>query len=248
MRHSASMSYTKSYAVVLIDKHVKHSYLIGKTCRLPSAAIEISIELLKELCQNVKVIYPIILQILLWLLMAPHKVSGRHFDQNAFNLLLSLSGLVCARPRQNSRHFADDTFIRIFLNENVRISIKISLKFVLEGPINSIPALVQIMAWRRPGDKPLSEPMMVSSLTYICVTRPQWGNNNYEFFTLHFQTKALNVSQNTYRYISGEQNLVVDAENIPHTYPTLYIVSIWWLLMGVGGSWREGFCIHPVNP
>ena len=28
------------------------------------------------------------------------------------------------------------------------------------GPINDIPTLVQIMAWRRPGDKPLSEPMM----------------------------------------------------------------------------------------
>ena len=32
------------------------------------------------------------------------------------------------------------------------------------------------MAWRRPGDKPLSEPMMVSLLTLICVTRPQWVN------------------------------------------------------------------------
>ena len=35
---------------------------------------------------------------------------------------------------------------------------------------------VQIMAWRRPGDKPLSEPMMVSLTTHICVTRPQWVN------------------------------------------------------------------------
>ena len=78
------------------------------------------------------------------------------------------------RPRQNGRHFADDTFKRIFLNENVIISIKISLKFVPKGPINTIPALVQIMAWRRPGDKPLSEAMMVSLLTHICVTRPQW--------------------------------------------------------------------------
>ena len=32
------------------------------------------------------------------------------------------------------------------------------------------------MAWRRPGDKPLSEPVMVSLLTHICVTRPQWVN------------------------------------------------------------------------
>ena len=38
--------------------------------------------------------------------------------------------------------FADDTFKRIFLNENIRISIKISLKFVPKGLINNIPALV----------------------------------------------------------------------------------------------------------
>ena len=36
-----------------------------------------------------------------------------------------------------------------------------SLEFVLKGLINNIPALVQIMAWRSPGDKPWSEPMMV---------------------------------------------------------------------------------------
>ena len=78
------------------------------------------------------------------------------------------------RPRQSGRHFPDDTFKRIFLNENVWISIKISLNCVPRGPINNIPALVQIMAWRRPGDKPLFEPMMVCLLTHICVTRPQW--------------------------------------------------------------------------
>ena len=78
------------------------------------------------------------------------------------------------RPRQNGRHFADDIFKYIFLNENIWISIKISLKFVPKGPINNIPALVQIMACRRPGDKPLSELIMASFLTHICVTRPQW--------------------------------------------------------------------------
>ena len=77
------------------------------------------------------------------------------------------------RPIQNGRHFADDTFKCIFLNENVCIPIPIWLKFVPKGPINNIPALVQIMAWRQSGDKPLSEPMMVSLLTHICVTRPQ---------------------------------------------------------------------------
>ena len=67
-------------------------------------------------------------------------------------------------------------FKRIFMNENFIISIKTSVKFVLKGPINNIPAMVHLMAWRRPGDKPLSEPMIVSLLMHICVTLPQWVN------------------------------------------------------------------------
>ena len=79
------------------------------------------------------------------------------------------------RPRQNGRHFPDDIFKWFFLNENVWILINISLKFVPMGPINNIPTLVQVMAWRWPGDKPLSELMMAYRLpTHICVTRPQW--------------------------------------------------------------------------
>ena len=94
----------------------------------------------------------------------------------------SLSGKVhqgminTLRLRQNGRRFTDDTFKRLFLNEKVRISIKISSKLVPKGPINNNPALVQIMAWRWSGDRPLSEPMIVSLLTHICVTQPQWVN------------------------------------------------------------------------
>ena len=84
------------------------------------------------------------------------------------------------RPRQNGRHFTDDTFKRIFLNQNVRNSINISLKFVPKDRIHNITLLVQIMAWCRPGDKPLSEPMTVRLLTHICVTRPQWVNNYFD--------------------------------------------------------------------
>ena len=83
------------------------------------------------------------------------------------------------RLRQNGRHFADDIFKCILLNENVWITIKNWLKFVPKGLINSIQALVQIMAWRRSGDKPLSEPMMYSLLTDKCVTRPQWDYLQY---------------------------------------------------------------------
>ena len=83
------------------------------------------------------------------------------------------------RPRQNGRHFADDIFKWIFLNENVWVPTEISLKFVPHGPINNIAALVQIMAWRQPGDKPLSGPMIVRLPTHICVTRPQWVKQMY---------------------------------------------------------------------
>ena len=47
-----------------------------------------------------------------------------------------------------------------FLNENVGISFTISVMFVSKVPINSKPTLFQIMAWHRPGDKPLPEPML----------------------------------------------------------------------------------------
>ena len=78
------------------------------------------------------------------------------------------------RPRHNGRHFPDDIFECIFLNANVLILIEISLKSVSIGPISNISALVHVMAWRRPGDKPLSEPMMVGLPKHMCVTRPQW--------------------------------------------------------------------------
>ena len=94
------------------------------------------------------------------------------------------------RPRQNGRHFANDPFKCILLNDNVSIPNKISWRFVPKGPIINIPSLVQIMAWRRPGDKPLSLPMMVSSLTHICVTRPQW---------LKYQSYITHICHRIYR-------------------------------------------------
>ena len=59
------------------------------------------------------------------------------------------------RPTQNWRYFTND----------------IALKFVPKVWIDNIPALVKIMAWHRPGDKPLSQPVLVSLLTHICITR-----------------------------------------------------------------------------
>ena len=58
-------------------------------------------------------------------------------------------GLNTLRLRQNGCHFPDDIFKCILLNENVWSLLKISLKFLPEVLINSIPALVQIMTWRQ---------------------------------------------------------------------------------------------------
>ena len=55
---------------------------------------------------------------------------------------------------------ADDYFKCIFLNENDIIPIRISLKFVPRSSIDSMQALVQVMAWCRTGDKPLPGPML----------------------------------------------------------------------------------------
>ena len=79
----------------------------------------------------------------------PEMIAFRHWQQ-----------LNTLKPRQNARHFPDNNFQRIFLNENVRISIQISLKFVPRGPIDNKPALVRVMACRRTGDKPLSQTML----------------------------------------------------------------------------------------
>ena len=52
---------------------------------------------------------------------------------------------------------ADDNFKCIFLNENYSVPIRIPLKYVPRSPILNKPALVLVMAWRRTGNKSLTE-------------------------------------------------------------------------------------------
>ena len=86
-----------------------------------------------------------------------------------------MSWLDSSLPRLNGHN----TFICIFVNEKFCILVKISLKFVPTGPIDDNPALVQIMAWRRIGNKPLSEPMLTRFTdTDICGIRGRWVNIN----------------------------------------------------------------------
>ena len=77
------------------------------------------------------------------------------------------------RPRQNGRHFTDAIF-------------KCILLYFPKGPINNIAALVQIMAWHRPGDEPLSEPMIVGLPTHMCVTRPRWAHAKSPIYQQRF--------------------------------------------------------------
>ena len=86
------------------------------------------------------------------------------------------------------------------------------LKFVPQGPISNIPGLVQIMAWRLPGDKPLSGPMMVRLPTHICVTRPQWVKHN-----MHSIPKALTFHTQKTVTVSVIHYFVKYQVNGPHT-------------------------------
>ena len=92
--------------------------------------------------------------------MSPYGVTGSQWA-------------ITLKQKHNGRHFPDDTFKWIFLNENVWISIKISLKFVPRGPINNIPTLVQTrrqaIIWTNYG--------LVCWCIYASLdTRPQWVN------------------------------------------------------------------------
>ena len=137
------------------------------------------------------------------------------------------------RLRRNGRHFAD-IFKCIFWNENVWIPIRISRKFVPKGPINNIPALVQIMAWRRPDAKPLSEPMMISLPTHICVTRPQCvksvrGNSHWTSFQSF-------ISRNVCFSFLQRPSVVIG-----HTKKDEIIINITIDMSGRNRSFYQGF-------
>ena len=81
--------------------------------------------------------------------------------------------------------------------------------FFPKDPISNIPTIGQIMAWRGPGDKPLSEPMMVKLLTYISVTRPQWITQLHIYLCskkcnhIAFNCKARNMNNKTSPYVNN---------------------------------------------
>ena len=89
-----------------------------------------------------------------------------HFGKNSH--VNYLNPLIYALSRRHFWYYARKHIWQETINdENVWILIKISLKFVHKGPIDYIPVLVQIMVWRRSGDKPLSELMLIILPTHI---------------------------------------------------------------------------------
>ena len=137
------------------------------------------------------------------------------------------------RLRQNGLHFADYVFKRIILNENVWILIKISLKFVLKGQNNNIASLVQIMAWRRLGDKPLSEPIMARLHMHISITRPQWVN--------HIPLTNKGYMNNVFVYSCAILSVTLDCITRFWRYKVLYIINCIFMGLSVGGpySWLQ---------
>ena len=79
--------------------------------------------------------------------------------------------------RQKSRHFVDDIFKCISWRKCINFESNLT-EYFPKGIFDNIPELMQKMAWRLPGDRPLTEPMTVILLMHVCVTWPQWVNDS----------------------------------------------------------------------
>ena len=79
------------------------------------------------------------------------------------------------------KHFADDILICILFSEKVWILIKISLMFLPKGPIDNMFALDQMIAWCRPGDKPLSKTMLVRLVQHTSRVSSQKGPTRHAY-------------------------------------------------------------------
>ena len=84
-------------------------------------------------------------------------------------------------PGRLSGKIAHDIFRCLFFNENVGISIEISMKIVHKGPIDNKPALVQVMVWRRTDDKTLPERMLTQFTDAYMRHYGRWVNSRPYF-------------------------------------------------------------------
>ena len=80
------------------------------------------------------------------------------------------------------------------------------------------------MAWRRPGDKPLSEAMMVSLLTHICVTQPQWVNLHVWFTPYTDTGNQVHPLTSTQQFFMAPILLVMTM-NFAITWQSLFVLK-----------------------
>ena len=101
------------------------------------------------------------------------------------------------------------------------------------------------MAWCRLGDKPLSEPVMVSILTYICLTRPQW-------FRINIYVHVCVTSSLTHGALTWVLNVkdVAQRELTKALIPHLFRVCKQWCLWLTSKSFSvtTGFCLNTNSP
>ena len=103
----------------------------------------------------------------------------------------------------HGHHFTDVIFKCIFLNENLWILNKISLRFVPKVPVNNIPSLVQIMAWRRPGDKPLSVIAFVWHVFVVVVVLSKREQSEIRYYSNDFILSKVDFISFSHVYISA---------------------------------------------
>ena len=107
--------------------------------------------------------------------------------------------------------------------------------FFLGGTINLIPALAQTMPWCRPGDKPLSEPVVVSLLTRICIARPQWVKYDYNLLILcdNRNGKPIGLQFTTREGILKHWNSMVE-----YTFIYIHLETRWLALWQHFRQWK----------
>ena len=129
------------------------------------------------------------------------------------------------RPRQSSRHYTDDIFKYTWVNDKKLSSNEIWLKFVLKSPIDNVPAVVQIMAWHRRGDKPLSELMMAQitdayvfhSASMSWLVQPIYFSVNTNcIIVVHL--RAINRHTHTHTHLHTHTHTHTHTHKQTHTY------------------------------
>ena len=133
------------------------------------------------------------------------------------------------------------------------------------GPIINIQTLVQIIAWHRPGNKPLSEPMMLILLTHICITRPQWVKPLVNHLMNHIDCVPLLLKSNFTMVIKYTRSLTLNSATshqvisqttfVYRNYLLLtvsYSLSVYiqrptyeWFFHCNWNSMEISFCFHP---